>query len=80
MKRPNVDVRARRGYRAATREEIEEGKLTAAAAETAAPPALVQGALNALGSARPGVRSERLSVTHRLVRTMATSAASICGR
>ena len=55
VKRPNVDVRARRGYRAATRAEIEEGKLTAAAAETAAPPALVQGALNALGSARPGV-------------------------
>jgi len=55
VKRPDVDVRARRGYRAATREEIEEGKLTAAAAETAAPPALVQGALNALGSARPGV-------------------------
>jgi len=55
VKRPNVDVRARRGYRAATRAEIEEGKLTATAAETAAPPALVQGALNALGSARPGV-------------------------
>ncbi len=55
VKRPSVDVRARRGYRAATREEIEEGRMTAATAEAAAPPAMIQGALNALGSARPGV-------------------------
>jgi VWFA-related protein len=55
VKRPNVDVRARHGYRAATREEIEAGKTASAAAEAAAPPALVQGALNALGSARGGV-------------------------
>jgi VWFA-related protein len=55
VKRPNVDVRARRGYRAATREEIEAGKMTAATAEAAAPPAMIQVALNSLGSARPGV-------------------------
>jgi hypothetical protein len=55
VKRPNVDVRARHGYRAATREEIEAGTMTAAAAETTAPPALVQVALNSLGSARQGV-------------------------
>ena len=55
VKRPNVDVRARHGYRAATREEIEAGQMTAAAAETIAPPALVQVALNSLGSSRQGV-------------------------
>ena len=55
VRRPNVDVRARRGYRAATREEIEEGKMTAATAEAAAPPEMIQAALNSLGGARPGV-------------------------
>lgn len=53
--RPNVDVRARHGYRAATREEIEAGKMTAAAAESTGPPALIQVALNSLGSARDGL-------------------------
>ena len=55
VKRPNVDVRARHGYRAATREEIEAGKTAAATVEASAPPALVQVALNSLGSARQGV-------------------------
>ncbi len=55
VKRSNVDVRARHGYRAATREEIEAGKTAAATVEATAPPALVQVALNSLGSARQGV-------------------------
>jgi len=55
VKRSNVDVRARHGYRAATREEIEAGKTAAMTQEATAPPALIQVALNSLGSARQGV-------------------------
>jgi VWFA-related protein len=55
VKRPGVDVRARRGYRAATEKEVEEAQTAAAISESAAPPTAVQSALNTLGGARPGV-------------------------
>jgi hypothetical protein len=55
VKRPGVDVRARRSYRAPTEEEIEQGKAEMTAAAAAAPVSSVQAALNAIGSARAGV-------------------------
>jgi hypothetical protein len=55
VKRPGVDVRARRGYRAATQQEVEEGRTAAATVNAAVPSTAVQLALNALGSARPDV-------------------------
>jgi VWFA-related protein len=56
VKRAGVDVRARRGYRAPTRKEVEEG----ATAEAPATPdnaaaAAIQAALDALAPVRPGV-------------------------
>jgi VWFA-related protein len=54
VKRPGVEVRARKGYRAATAEEMTAGATAAAAAPTM--PAQVQAAFAALGSSRPEVR------------------------
>jgi VWFA-related protein len=55
VNRPGVDVRARHGYRAATEEEIERSRVASATREAATPPSAVQAALNALGTARPGI-------------------------
>ncbi len=55
VKRPGVDVRARRGYRAATPEELERGRAEETAAAAAAPASAVQAALNSIGVSRPGV-------------------------
>jgi len=55
VKRDGVDVRARRSYRAATEEEIEQGTAQMTAAAAAAPASAVQVALNSIGSSRAGV-------------------------
>ena len=55
VKRADVDVRARRGYRAATPEEFEQGQAEMSAAAAAAPPSALQAALSAIGSARAGI-------------------------
>jgi VWFA-related protein len=55
VKRSGVDVRARRGYRAATEKEVELGRMAEAKRIDSAPPTTMQVALNALGSARPGI-------------------------
>jgi VWFA-related protein len=55
VKRPGVDVRARRGYRAATDKEIREGQELMTAAQAAAPPNLVQAAISSLASIRPEI-------------------------
>ena len=55
VKRNGVDVRARRSYRAATEEEIEQGTAQMTAAAAAAPASAVQAALNSIGSSRAGV-------------------------
>jgi len=55
VKRPGVDVRARRGYRAATEKELEEGRMAQVKQIDSAPPTTMQVALNALGTARPGI-------------------------
>lgn len=55
VKRDGVDVRARRGYKAATQEEIEQGQAEMTAAAAAAAPSALQSALNAIGSSRPGI-------------------------
>jgi VWFA-related protein len=55
VKREGVDVRARRSYRAATEEEIEQGTAQMTAAAEAAPASSVQVALNSIGSSRAGV-------------------------
>jgi VWFA-related protein len=55
VKRPGVDVRARRGYRAATEKEVEEGRMAQVKQIDSAPPTTMQVALNALGTARPGI-------------------------
>lgn len=53
VRRPGVEVRARRGYRASTVEEMRDAAGTMAAA---APPTAVQAAFAALGGARDAVR------------------------
>jgi VWFA-related protein len=55
VKRPGIDVRARRGYRAATEKEIGEGQQLMTAAQSAAPPNVVQAALSSLASIRPEI-------------------------
>ena len=55
VKRNGVDVRARRSYRAATEEEIEQGTAQMTAAAAAAPASAVQAALNSIGSSRAGI-------------------------
>jgi len=54
VKRSGVDVRARRGYRAATADEVERGRSTSTASPNAALSEL-QMALASLDMARPGV-------------------------
>jgi VWFA-related protein len=71
VKRPGVSVRARRGYRAATEQEMEQGRSETAEAAAAAPPTAVQSALNSLGSARPGVPL-KTSVSYMTVRSGTT--------
>lgn len=53
VKRPGVSIRARRGYRAASREEVEA---TARTSTEASGPSPVTDALGTLAAARPGVR------------------------
>jgi VWFA-related protein len=55
VKRDGVDVRARRSYRAATEEEIEQGTAQMTAAAAATPASAVQAALNSIGSSRAGI-------------------------
>ena len=56
VKRPGVDVRARRGYKAATEKELTEGHELTKAGEAAAPPTALQAAMGALASARSDFR------------------------
>ena len=56
VKRAGVDVRARRGYRAPTQKEVEEGAMAEAPASvTSAPASAIQVALDGLAPVRPGV-------------------------
>ncbi len=55
VKRPGVDVRARRGYRAATEKELLEGQALMTAAKAAAPASGVQAALASLAGIRPEI-------------------------
>jgi hypothetical protein len=56
VKRPGLDVRARRGYKAASEKELSAGTQMTAAAAAAAPPTAFQAAMGALASARPDFR------------------------
>jgi len=55
VKRSGVDVRARRGYRAATEAEILQGQQMTAAAQSAAPSSALQAALTSLAGIRPEI-------------------------
>ena len=62
VKRPGVEVRARRGYKAATAEELRPSSTTTAT--PAGPPAGLQRALAALASARPATIRSAVSLSH----------------
>jgi VWFA-related protein len=56
VKRAGVDVRTRRGYRAPTQKEVDEGAMAEApATATSAPVSAIQVALDGLAPVRPGV-------------------------
>jgi VWFA-related protein len=73
VKRRDVDVRARRGYLAATPEEFEQGQAEMTAAAAAAPPGALQAALSAIGSPRAGIPL-RTAVSYAAVAGAQTSA------
>jgi VWFA-related protein len=56
VKRPGIDVRARRGYKAATEKELTAARQMTSAATAAAPPTAFTAAMGALAAARPDFR------------------------
>jgi len=56
VNRQGVDVRARRGYKAASEKELTEGREAAHAASASAPPSAFQTAMGALAAARSDFR------------------------
>jgi VWFA-related protein len=55
VKRPGLDVRARRGYRSISEKELHEGQAQMTAAQAAAPPSTLQLALASLAGVRPEI-------------------------
>jgi VWFA-related protein len=55
VKRPGVDVRARRGYRSVSEKELREGQALVTAAQSAASPSTLQVALASLAGIRPEI-------------------------
>jgi VWFA-related protein len=55
VKRPGVDVRARRGYRSVSEKELREGQALMTAAQAAAPSSTLQMALASLAGVRPEI-------------------------